>query len=323
MHIDVYQISFFSRRLRRRIKEDPPMSDEANNQKSMDPTELWKQWYETSTKAWSNALDQGKETHVDPYGLYQSWLKSAGEIQEQVKTSPSGMIDPKEAWQQWFDTTTGIWRKTAEVGGDPLGFTTQWIDMMEDARARMQAEGSFPADPFTFFKQWYDATSEMWSKVVGDIIGTEKFAEAAGHFLESYTSFYRTFRRSSEEYFRNLQLPTRSDLARVAELVVNLEVKVDSVEDAFEDFKEGQQGAIREIGTVLDGHLDQVENKLEVLPVALERIEELKGLSMRLDQVESKLDRVLSALEKLEGKKRSEPARSTSTSRPKTRKQAS
>jgi len=233
------------------------------------------------------------------------------------------MIDPKEAWQQWFDTTTGIWRKAAEVGGDPLGFTTQWIEMMEDARARMQAGGTFPADPFTFFKQWYDATSEMWSKVVGDIIGTEKFVEAAGHFLESYTSFYRTVRRSSEEYFRNLQLPTRSDLARVAELVVNLEVKVDSVEDAFEDFKEGQQGAIKEIGAVLDERLDQVENKLEVLPVALERIEELKGLSTRLDQVENKLDRVLSALEKLEGKKRSEPARSTGTSRPKTRKQAS
>jgi len=163
----------------------------------------------------------------------------------------------------------------------------------------------------------------MWSKVVGDIIGTEKFVEAAGHFLESYTSFYRTVRRSSEEYFRNLQLPTRSDLARVAELVVNLEVKVDSVEDAFEDFKEGQQGVIKEIGSVLDERLDQVENKLEVLPVALERIEELKGLSTRLDQVENKLDRVLSALEKLEGKKRSEPARSTGTSRPKTRKQAS
>src|SRR5258708_20203573 len=103
----------------------------------------------------------------------------------------------------------------------------------------------------------------MWSKVVGDIMGAEKFVEAAGDFLESYTSFYKTSRRASEEYFRNLQLPTRSDLARVAELVVNLEVKVDSVEDAFEDFKEGQQGAIKEIEAVLDGRLDQLENKLK------------------------------------------------------------
>src|SRR5260370_33260310 len=142
MHIDVYQISFFSRRLRRRIKEDPPMSDEANNQKSMDPTELWKQWYETSTKAWSNTLDQGKETYVDPYGLYHSWLKSAGELQEQMKTSPSGMIDPKEAWQQWFDTTTGMWRETAEGGGDTLGVSPQRNGRMDDTRARAQDDGT-------------------------------------------------------------------------------------------------------------------------------------------------------------------------------------
>jgi len=30
----------------------------------MDPTELWKQWYEASVKAWSDALDGGKEPYV-------------------------------------------------------------------------------------------------------------------------------------------------------------------------------------------------------------------------------------------------------------------
>jgi len=163
-------------------------------------------------------------------------------------------MDPTELWKQWYETSSN-----------------QWLEMMEEARAKMLAGESLPADPFTFFKQWYEATSETWSKVVGDVIGTEKFVEATSRFLESYTSFARTLRRTNEEYFRNLQLPTRSDIARVAELVVALEEKVDRIEDAFEEFQEGPQVAISEV---------------------------VEGLSKRLDRVESKLDKVLAALEK-------------------------
>jgi len=163
-------------------------------------------------------------------------------------------MDPTELWKQWYETSSN-----------------QWLEMMEEARAKMLAGESLPTDPFTFFKQWYEATSETWSKVVGDVIGTEKFVEATSRFLESYTSFARTLRRTNEEYFRNLQLPTRSDIARVAELVVALEEKVDRIEDAFEEFQEGPQVAISEV---------------------------VEGLSKRLDRVESKLDKVLAALEK-------------------------
>ncbi len=163
-------------------------------------------------------------------------------------------MDPTELWKQWYETSS-----------------SQWLEMMEEARAKMLAGESLPADPFTFFKQWYEATSETWSKVVGDVIGTEKFVEATSRFLESYTSFARTLRRTNEEYFRNLQLPTRSDIARVAELVVALEEKVDRIEDAFEEFQEGPQVAISEV---------------------------VEGLSKRLDRVESKLDKVLATLEK-------------------------
>jgi len=278
------------------------MPEEANTRKPMDPAKLWKQWYDTSSRVWSNVMDGEKETYVDPYGMYQSWLKSVGEAQEQMKGSSLGMMDPKVVWQQWFEAMIEGWRNAAQMGADPLGLTTHWLEMMEEARAKMQAEGNFPADPFTFFKQWYDATNDAWAKAIGEVIGTEKFMEGVGRFLESYTSFHRTFRHASEEYFRNLQLPTRSDLARVAELVVALEEKVDRIEDVFEDFEDGQAHlATSETVAGLEEQLERVEGKV------------VEGLAKRLDQVESKLDKVLAALKKIEAKDQAESPRPTNT----------
>jgi len=264
---------------------------------------------------WSNLLDGSKETYGSPYSLYLSWLKTA---QEQMKAN---MLDPQEIWQQWFETTIEGWRKVIEIKGDPLGLTTQWLKLMEEARAKMQTEGTFPTDPFTFFRQWYDATSETWSKVVGDVISNEQFLQVNSQFLEGYASFVKTFSRTSEEYFRNLQLPTRSDVARVAELVIAMEEKFDRLEDAFEDFEEKhQQAETGEALADLTGRLEEVENKLDTLPAALKRVTAIDGLTHRLDRVESKLDTLLAALEKLTRQKPTRTAKSPTAPRSKTRK---
>ncbi len=278
------------------------MPEGANDKSPNDPTGLWRQWFDTSSRVWSNVVDGGKETYIDPYGVYQSWLKNMGEAREQMKANFFGMMDPKEAWQRWFDGMIEEWRSAAQMGADPLGVTTHMLEMIEEARAKMQAEGNFPADPFTFFKQWYDATNEVWANAIGEVIGTEKFMEGISRFLESYTSFHRTFRRASEEYFRNLQLPTRSDVARVAELVIALEEKVDRIEDAFEDFEDGYAHlATSEAVAGLEEQLERVESKA------------VEGLAKRLDQVESKLDKVLAALKKIEAKEQAESSKPTNT----------
>ena len=152
------------------------MSDEANarNSNSANPMELWKQWYDSSTRMWSNLMEGGKESYIDPYGLYHSWLKGVNEATGQVKDAstapPFSGLDIQELWKQWFDATTQVWRKATETGADPSGLTSQWLKLMEESRARLmagEAGDALPTDPFSFFKQWYDATSESWSRIVG------------------------------------------------------------------------------------------------------------------------------------------------------------
>jgi polyhydroxyalkanoic acid synthase PhaR subunit len=138
----------------------------------------------------------------------------------------------------------------------------------------MQMEENTTVDPITVLKNWYDTSGEKWSKAFGDVIGTERFVEAMSYMLESYASFSSMFRQASEAYFSNLQLPTRSDIARLAGLVVNLEEKVDRIEDSLEHV--GNDSAQVISGTSLqrlEARLEQVECKLEKLLAVLEKME--------------------------------------------------
>ena len=191
---------------------------------------------------------------------------------------------PAELWQGWTEAWKGfnesasrMWSLTPqgsqEAAADPYGLFQSWQQFFDTTT---QGGKSTSVDPFAIFKLWYDATSESWSKTVGEAIATEQFAEAIGRFLDSYTSFTMMFRRANEQYFSNLQLPTRSDIARVATLIVNLEEKVDRIEDTLMDASD------RSIPPTSDTAISKLE--------------------ARLNRLERKLDRALSALEKLEAK---------------------
>ena len=277
------------------------MTEGSKAQGPANPMDFWKQWSENSMKMWTNVLDGDRGTFAEPYGLYRQWLKSIEVAQEQMKSNSKGAMDPTEFWKQWYEAATKAWAKAAEVGGDPLGLTAQWLKMMEENRAKIFAGGVVSADPFTLFKQWYDASRETWAKIAEDIVGNEKFIEDASQFLESYTSYYAATRRANENYFRNLQLPTRSDLARVAEIIIALEEKVDHLDDALDDIEDGKsQVATKDVIRELEGRLSNIEKKLDSISSVLEKLETIEKLAKSAEGIEKKLDQLIDAVAKNE-----------------------
>jgi polyhydroxyalkanoic acid synthase PhaR subunit len=239
----------------------------------MDPTELWRQWMESGSRMWSEMGAQGEQ--ADPYGVYRRWFEGMREMQERmigaVPEPVAGNPGFRELWQRWFELGADSWKKSAEMGQSAMEVLPRWMQMLEEARTNLLAGGAPPSDPLQLTTQWYNATSGPFSDFVGDVIEREEFLEPSSRFLQHYASFYKVFKRDSEEYLKNLQLPVRSDISRIAGLVVNLEEKVDRIEEVLEDFEYGYAE-----------------------PATTESV---KGLETRLDRVESKLDRLLAALE--------------------------
>jgi polyhydroxyalkanoic acid synthase PhaR subunit len=236
----------------------------------MDPSELWRQWMESGSRMWSAGDGQ-----MDPFGMYGRWFEGMREVQERmIGAAPepvAGNQEVRDLWQRWFEMTSDSWRKSAEMGQSAMELLPRWMQMLDEARTNLLAGGVPPSDPLQLATQWYNATSGPFSDFVGDVIEREEFLEPSSRFLQSYASFYKVFKRNSEEYLKNLQVPVRSDITRIAGLVVNLEEKVDRIEEVLEDFEYGYaEPATSESIKEVENRLDRVEGKLDRLLAALE-----------------------------------------------------
>src|SRR5215210_710731 len=330
-----------------RRKELLQVSEERRGRSMMDPTELWRQWYETNTKMWSNVFGAGRGNYMDPYGLYQQWFNSLEDLQEQMfgamgvtpalrngsravigDSSPSNLasaVNPaasanpaaaqkpaadaavgqvaeaQNLWKQWFEANQDFWQKATKVGGEAIDLAPRWFAMLDQIRNNLLSAQGYPTDSLQFATRWYNATSGPLSDFVGDLIEREEILDISSQFLQNYASFYKVFRRNSEEYLKGISLPVRSDITRVAELVVALEDKMDRLEEAFEDFEYGYTSP------ATTESVEAVEERINRLESALGRIEDgagnaatadsVSGLEQRLDDVEGKLDQILAALQ--------------------------
>ncbi len=316
----------------------------------MDPMELWRQWYETSTKMWSGVFQTEQENYMDPYKIYRQWFNGLEEMQQRmlgsmgllasngsaansdpassVGNNPAAMLNPAalanpaatnntgadaaagqaaeiqnqwKQWKQWFEAVQYSWEKVAALGQETVELTPRWISTLDQIRNNLLSAEGYPTDSLQFATRWYNATSGPLSDFIGDLIEREDFLETSSQLLQSYASFYKVYRRNSEEYLKALSLPVRSDIARVAGLVVALEEKIDRIEEAFEDFEYGYakpataesiEGIEERIGRI-EGALERIESERADSVTA----DSVSGLERRLDGVEGKIDRLIAAFE--------------------------
>ncbi len=293
------------------------MSDGANTGNVIDPIELWRQWNETTATMWTSALDSTKQAYDS---RANPWLKNMVGAQEPDKAYTALFNNLKEIWQTWFEATMETWRQAVNQGGEQAKLAGQWLKMMEEAQAKLQAGEVLPIDPFTLFRDWYNASNEEWARNIESILGSEKFLQSSGPLMESYASAMRAFRVASEAYFKKLQLPTLADIARVAELVIALEEKVDKLDDNFESLEEHySELADQEMIAGLQERLNQTATNeaLVQLTAQVQQIaadERIAQLEKRLAGVEGKLDLLLARLEQ-SGAGEASPAASTPTRR--------
>ncbi len=230
---------------------------------------------ESKARKEANPSEHGKEMrYADPYGLYRRWFEAPGEGQAWTHGETIRPDELGELWRRWFESTTKtLDRGTGTQNGLAEVMTPLWEEMARELRDEMLSEGDMPEDPVSHFVRWYRANGERWSEAADQHLRKEEVLEQAGRYFEAYAHSHKQFRHLSEESLQNLRIPTRSDVARVAKLVVVVEDKIDRIEEAFEEFIHGDSE-----------------------PATAAAVGSIKE---RMDQLEGKMDRILDALEKL------------------------
>jgi len=298
---------------------------------------LYRQWFSGLEEMRSRMV--GGPTWKAPGGATGMEGRSQVEASKPVPAvnplANAGVDGVQNLWRQWYEAVSDSARRGVTLGTEVAGMWPRWFEMLEQVRINLSAVENVPTDPLQFATQWYNATSGPLSELVADLVEREEFLEPSSRLLQNYASFYKVFKRNSEEYLRSLQLPVREDVTRVAALVVALDEKVDNLEEAFEDFEDGfvepataqsvagieerlaeriagiekkvddsaaasaeaRDGAAASV-EALGGRLDGVEEKLDLVAAASNgaaTAESVESLGGRLGEVEDKLDRLAAA----------------------------
>lgn len=216
-----------------------------------------------------------EERYPDPYGLYRRWFGVSEDVREGANESEVNSAELGEMWRRWFESTVGGPSGDSGAEKDLLGtLEPLWAEMAEDVSARMRSGETLPEDPIRFFLQWYNDTSEKWSKAADELLRKDEILKSTRHFVETYARSQRELYRTSEEGLKTFHIPTRSDVTRVARLIVVVENKVDRVEEALEEFIYGDaEPATAEAVGSLEERMNRLEGKMDRILATLERME--------------------------------------------------
>ncbi|MEH7502519.1 polyhydroxyalkanoic acid synthase subunit PhaR [Neobacillus drentensis] len=96
---------------------------------------------------------------------------------------------------------------------------------------------------FNFYEIWKDYYSQ-YSNLLDDQVTKQFPAEAIGQLLEMNIQFKKMLNESTERYYELVNLPSKNDLAHISSQIVNIDAKVDDLEEFIQESKDNQRDAV-------------------------------------------------------------------------------
>jgi polyhydroxyalkanoic acid synthase PhaR subunit len=93
-------------------------------------------------------------------------------------------------------------------------------------------------DQYELWRQMYDANERAWTAALEQAMSSPEFGESSGKMLETMLAAQKSVRNNMRTYLETMNVPTREDIARLGELVVGLEEKIDQVADRLDAIEE-------------------------------------------------------------------------------------
>ena len=102
------------------------------------------------------------------------------------------------------------------------------------------------------------------SNLVDDKVKEDFPSQGMGQVLEMNLQFKKLLNETTEQYLEQVNMPTRNDLANISSLIVNVDAKIDDLEELVEDTKANQvdQEAIQRELTTLKRDMKNLDTKL-------------------------------------------------------------
>lgn len=154
-------------------------------------------------------------------------------------------------------------------------------------------------NPYKMWKDFYDQSSSF----VDEKMKEDFPSQWMGQILEMNLQVKKLLNETTKQYFEQVNIPTKQDLASISSLVINVESKVENLEDLLEETQENQvnQADFQRTITNLKRDMKGLDNKLNQIITLIESSQ---------DSLKTDLAKIESAA-KVEPAKESKPNTST------------
>lgn len=112
-------------------------------------------------------------------------------------------------------------------------------DHKADKKAGPGGVVSFFLDPFKIWRQAFEVSEQAFGTAMEKALNTTQFAEANGKLMEAILLTMKAARGNVKTFLHTLNFPSREDTARLGQLIIGLEEKVDQMHDRMDQL-EGQ-----------------------------------------------------------------------------------
>ncbi|QOY34877.1 poly(R)-hydroxyalkanoic acid synthase subunit PhaE [Anaerobacillus isosaccharinicus] len=124
-------------------------------------------------------------------------------------------------------------------------------------------------DPFFLWKEYQKNTESYWGQVMDEKMKTEEFSEWLGKVVDFNMTYKQIADKSAKQYLEQMNIPSREDLANLSSLIVNLDTKVDDLEELVEQSLEVKSEmsptVVKKEITTLKKEVKEISNKLDVI----------------------------------------------------------
>lgn len=111
----------------------------------------------------------------------------------------------------------------------------------------------------------YEKTESTWRSSIQNTLGTEQFAQSLGQIQNQYVQYQELIKTLTESYLKEANIPSREEVAKVASLIINVDTKVDDLEDLIYEQKETTSNEIDQLKKDVSNLEQKLDQVLELL----------------------------------------------------------
>ena len=148
-----------------------------------------------------------------------------------------------DMWRRQLEESTQAWTRMVSQAPpaappDPTAFWKPVLNQGLEQWARMFAQTPASPDLMVQWKQFLDQWIEAWSRVLGQAMNTESFAKLMGGSLENWLAAQAPLKKAGEQAveqtLQGMNVASRTQLTSVAKQIVELEERLERVEDGIQ-----------------------------------------------------------------------------------------